>query len=73
MLGELLAFPGNDAVLAVVGSSAQFHPQHAVRPIIEAAQGRAKPLAVFLTPQADESLALLAQAGEDRLRHVERE
>ncbi len=63
VVGELLDFPGNDAVLAVVGSSAQFHPQHAVRPIIEAAQRRAKPLAVFLTPQADESLALLAQAG----------
>jgi acetate---CoA ligase (ADP-forming) len=63
VVGELLDFPGNDAVLAVVGSSAQFHPQHAVRPVIEAAQSRAKPLAVFLTPQADESLALLAQAG----------
>ena len=46
--------------------SPQFQPQHAVRPIIEAARvcadPRAKPLAVFLTPQADESLALLAQA-----------
>jgi acyl-CoA synthetase (NDP forming) len=60
---ELLDFPGCDAVLAVVGSSAQFHPQHAVGPIIEAAKRRGKPLAVFLTPQADQSLALLAQAG----------
>jgi acetate---CoA ligase (ADP-forming) len=60
---ELLDFPGCDAVLAVVGSSAQFHPQHAVEPIIAASTRRDKPLAVFLTPQADKSLALLAQAG----------
>lgn len=59
---ELLAFPGCDAVLAVVGSSAQFDPQHAVEPIIRAKSG-VKPLAVFMTPQADRSLALLAQAG----------
>jgi len=59
---ELLAFPGSDAVLAVVGSSAQFHPQHAVGPIIAAKHGL-KPLAVFMTPQADKSLALLAEAG----------
>ena len=62
VVGELLDFPGCDAVLAVVGSSAQFHPRHAVEPIIAAPRG-AKPLAVFLTPQADQSLALLAQAG----------
>jgi acyl-CoA synthetase (NDP forming) len=62
VVGELLAFEGCDAVLAVVGSSAMFHPQHAVEPIIAANDGR-KPLAVFMTPQADASLALLAQAG----------
>jgi acyl-CoA synthetase (NDP forming) len=59
---ELLEFPGCDAVLAVVGSSAQFHPQLAVEPILAAKRG-AKPLAAFLTPQADASLALLAKAG----------
>ncbi len=59
---ELLAFPGCDAVLAVVGSSAQFHPQLAVDPILAAKRG-AKPLAAFLTPHAEKSLALLAQAG----------
>jgi len=63
---ELLAFTGCDAVLAVVGSSAQFDPQHAVEPIVKAHSSTrpgAKPLAVFMTPQADQSLALLAQAG----------
>ena len=59
---ELLAYPDCDAVLAVVGSSAQFHPQHAVEPIIRAKRSP-KPLAVFMTPQADRSLALLAEAG----------
>src|SRR6185369_13461552 len=63
VVAELLDFPGNDAVLAVVGSSAQFHPQHAVEPIIAAAKRAAKPLAVFMTPHAERSLALLAQAG----------
>ena len=62
VVGELLDYPGSDAVLAVVGSSALFHPQHAVEPIIAAKRG-AKPLAAFLTPQADKSLALLAEAG----------
>ena len=63
---ELLAFPGCDAVLAVVGSSAQFHPQLAVDPILKAKRAGSsfpKPLAVFLTPHAEKSLALLAQAG----------
>jgi acyl-CoA synthetase (NDP forming) len=63
VVGDLLDFAGNDAVLAVVGSSAQFHPQHAVEPIISAAKRAAKPLAVFMTPHAERSLALLAQAG----------
>jgi acyl-CoA synthetase (NDP forming) len=62
VVAELLAWEGSDAVLAVVGSSAQFHPQLAVDPILSAPR-RAKPLAVFLTPHAERSLALLAQAG----------
>jgi len=60
-LASLLAWPGCDAVLAVVGSSAMFHPQHAVEPIL-GAQRAAKPLAAFLTPHAEQSLALLARA-----------
>jgi acyl-CoA synthetase (NDP forming) len=61
-LARLLRSPDCDAVLAVVGSSAQFHPQLAVEPILRAAPAD-KPLAAFLTPQADESLALLAARG----------
>jgi acetate---CoA ligase (ADP-forming) len=54
-----------DAVLAVAGSSAQFQPALAVEPIAQVAGERAwsKPLAAFLAPQADTSLALLAQRG----------
>ena len=53
-----------DAVLATVGSSAQFHPALAIEPILAAStkQG-AKPLAVFLTPHAERSLSLLAERG----------
>lgn len=59
-LEKLLAAPECDAVLAAVGSSAQFHPGLAVQPILSASKG-AKPLAAFLTPHAEASLALLAQ------------
>jgi acyl-CoA synthetase (NDP forming) len=54
-----------DAVLAVVGSSAQFQPALAVEPITQVAGERswAKPLASFLAPQADASLSLLAERG----------
>jgi len=61
-LDALLASPECDAVLATVGSSAQFHPQLAVEPIL-AAKPATKPLAAFFTPHADRSLALLAKAG----------
>ncbi len=61
-LHQLLAWPACDAVLAAVGSSAQFHPELAVEPIV-AAQAGEKPLAAFLTPHAERSLALLAARG----------
>jgi acyl-CoA synthetase (NDP forming) len=62
-LEGLLAESDCDAVVAVVGSSAQFHPQLAVEPIITAAKASKTPLAAFLVPQAGESLSLLADAG----------
>jgi len=64
VLEALLASDHCDAVLAAVGSSAQFHPQLAVEPIIAARRMHSgKALAVFLAPEAPESLRLLAQAG----------
>ncbi len=62
VLRALLASGDCDAVLAVVGSSAQFHPEFAVKPILDVPWS-AKPLAVFLTPHAERSLTLLAQKG----------
>jgi acyl-CoA synthetase (NDP forming) len=61
-LEQLLDWSGCDAVLAAVGSSAQFHPEFAVEPIL-AAQQVGKPLAAFFTPHAERSLALLAARG----------
>jgi acyl-CoA synthetase (NDP forming) len=62
VLNELLASDHCDLVLAVAGSSAQFQPQIAIEPLIEANR-RGKPLAVFLAPHAEKSLDLLADAG----------
>jgi acyl-CoA synthetase (NDP forming) len=69
-LARLLGSPDCDAVLAVVGSSAQFHPQLAVEPILNA-RASDKPLAAFLTPHAEESLSLLASHGIPAFRTPE--
>lgn len=61
-LEGLLASNDCDAVLATVGSSAQFHPAFALEPIVQATK-TAKPLAAFLTPHAEDSLRLLAGHG----------
>ncbi len=62
VLDALIASPHCQAVVVVLGSSAQFRIDDSVAPLIAHA-GSAKPLAVFLTPQADRSLARLAGAG----------
>jgi len=69
-LEKLLASSDCDAVLAAVGSSAQFHPEFAVQPILQAKR-TAKPLAAFLTPHAERSLALLAEQGIPAFRTPE--
>ena len=69
-LDALLAAPEFAVVVAVVGSSAQFNPELAVKPIIDCA-GHAKPIAVFLTPQADATLRLLAEHGVAAFRTPE--
>ncbi|MEZ5653095.1 MAG: acetate--CoA ligase family protein [Burkholderiaceae bacterium] len=62
-----------DAVVAVVGTSAQFQPGLAVEPIREVLDGPPSehPVAVFLAPQADASLELLAIAGVAAFRTPE--
>ena len=62
VLNELLASDHCDLVLPIAGSSAQFQPEIAVAPVVEANR-RDKLLAVFLAPQAEKSLNLLTEAG----------
>ena len=69
-LDVLVAAPEFDLVLAVVGSSARFHPELAVKPIIACA-GAAKPLAAFLVPDAPAALTALSQAGVPNFRTPE--
>jgi acyl-CoA synthetase (NDP forming) len=72
-LERLLASPECDGVLAAVGSSAQFHPELAIEPILRVASAgkHDKPLAAFLTPHAERSLALLAAKGVPAFRTPE--
>jgi acyl-CoA synthetase (NDP forming) len=58
-----------DAVVACVGSSAQFHPQLAVEPIVKGP--RDKPVVAFFTPHAERSLALAANEGIPAFRTPE--
>jgi len=69
-LEVLLTDDGIDAVVAVVGSSGQFHPELAVAPIV-AAPKTGKPLAAFIAPDAPESLAGLAAGGVAAFRTPE--
>jgi len=62
VLSALLASDHCDAVVSVVGSSAR-KPEVIVGRVLNAQPRGAKPLAVFLAPRADESLALLEQNG----------
>jgi acyl-CoA synthetase (NDP forming) len=61
-LDVLLSAPEFDLVVAVVGSSARFHPELALKPIIDCA-GAAMPLAAFVVPDAPQALARLSAAG----------
>jgi acyl-CoA synthetase (NDP forming) len=69
-LDVIVTAPEFDLVVAVVGSSARFHPDLAVKPIIDCA-GSAKPLAAFLVPDAPAALAALSQAGVPNFRTPE--
>jgi acyl-CoA synthetase (NDP forming) len=74
-LDTLLAAPEFDLVLAVVGSSARFNPELAVRPVIDSAgidsTGASRPLAAFLVPDAPDALLRLMEAGVPSFRTPE--
>jgi hypothetical protein len=61
-LDVLTNAPEYDLVIVVVGSSARFYPDLAVKPIIDSAAAQ-KPIAAFLVPEAPDALARLAAAG----------
>ena len=71
LLEQLLQTDWCDAVLSVVGSSAQFHPELAVKPLVQANKPDTKALAVFLAPEAMTSLGLLQKAGIPAFRTPE--
>lgn len=62
--------PEFDLIVAVAGSSARYHPDLAVRPIIDSIDGP-KPLVAFLVPEAPQALALLTAAGVPNFRTPE--
>jgi acyl-CoA synthetase (NDP forming) len=61
-LDVLASAPEFDIVVPVIGSSARFYPDLAVKPIVDSAN-LPKPLAVFLVPEAPDALARLSAAG----------
>lgn len=61
-LEAMLASPQFDMVVTVIGSSARFQPEIAVRPIVEIAKSQGS-LASFIVPEAPEALAMLTEAG----------
>jgi acyl-CoA synthetase (NDP forming) len=70
VISDLMATPEIEAVVMVVGSSARFHPDLAVDPLLSWARAD-KPVAVYLVPDAEESLHRLAQGGVPVFRTAE--
>jgi acetate---CoA ligase (ADP-forming) len=69
-LDVLTTAPEFDLILCVVGSSARFYPELAVRPIVDSA-GAGKPIAAYLVPEAPQALAMLSRAGVPNFRTPE--
>ncbi len=69
-LDTMLSAPEFDVVVAVIGSSARFQPDLAVKPVIDSAASE-KPLVTFLVPEAPEALKMLSMAGVPNFRTPE--
>ncbi|HEX2825074.1 MAG TPA: acetate--CoA ligase family protein [Burkholderiales bacterium] len=70
ILSALLSSDHTDAVVSVIGSSAQ-NPQTIVERVLAASPRDAKPLGVFLAPRADNGLVQLQQSGVASFRTPE--
>ncbi len=68
-LDVLTTAPEFDLILCVVGSSARFYPELAVRPIVDSA-GAGKPIAAYLVPEAPQALAALSRSRRAELPHA---
>lgn len=65
IIDQLLVAPETEILVSVIGSSAEFFPQQTVAPIIDAvkaAKAGHAPVAVFLVPQAEQAMSMLAEA-----------
>jgi acetate---CoA ligase (ADP-forming) len=65
IMDKLLTVPHTEALVAVIGSSAESLPQQTVAPIVDAVKAAPAdhpPVAVFLVPQADAALTMLTEA-----------
>jgi len=69
-LEAMLASPQYDLVVTVVGSSARFQPDVAVKPIVDIGRMEGR-LAAFIVPEAPQALAMLAEAGIPAFRTPE--
>src|SRR5262245_50619462 len=69
-LDILTTAPEFDLILCVVGSSARFYPELAVRPIVDSA-GAGKPIAAYQVPEAPQALAMLSRAAVPNFRTPE--
>jgi len=69
-LDVLTTAPEFDLIVAVVGSSARFLPERAVKPIIDCT-GAEKLIAAYLVPEALQALAALSTAGVPNFRTPE--
>tara|TARA_R110000751_G_scaffold194305_2_gene299722 strand:+ start:2887 stop:4929 length:2043 start_codon:yes stop_codon:yes gene_type:complete len=74
VVSTLAADPETGLLVVCIGSSAQFQPELAVKPIVEAvaeAQPGAAPVIAFPLPEAPEGLAMLEAGGVPTFRSVE--
>lgn len=74
VVSTLIHDPETGVLVVAIGSSAQFQPEIAVKPIIDAAAQAAPgaaPVLAFPLPQADASLQLLTEAGIPAFRTLE--
>ena len=74
VVSQLIADPETGALVVAIGSSAQFNPELAVTPIVDAvaeADSGAAPVFAFPIPHAEESIRMLEAGGVPAFRSVE--